>query len=109
VFQAVILWSVLVGCLTAGLLAGLQLRRARAARPGPDDLGGVRELCAAPAPIMPAAGAQTTTEPPMPPSPVLPAPVSVAARSRMNNGGARFGGQVSGRTSARRPAMPTRG
>ena len=107
-FQAVIVWSVLVGCLTAGLLAGLQLRSARAARPGPDDLGGVRELSTAPAPIVPAAGAQTTAEAPATPSPVHPAPVSVAARTRMNNGGARFGARASVRSEARGQAMPTR-
>ena len=107
-FQAVILWSVLVGCLTAGLLAGLQLRRARAAGSGPDELGGVRELSMAPAPIVPPAGAQTTAEAPATPTPGYPAPVSVAARTRMNNGGARFGGRATGRSEARGQAMPTR-
>jgi hypothetical protein len=109
--QAVILWSVLVGCLIAGLLAALRLRRALAAQAGPNDLGGVREPRAEPVPDVPTAGARLTPAEPLP-APVHyapePVPVPAAARSRMNNSGARFSGRSAGRAGSRSPAMPIR-
>ena len=110
-FQAVILWGVLAGCLMAGLLAGLARKRVRVVQAGPDDLGGVHELRAAPVPTVPTTGARVAPAEPIP-APVFHAPepveMPVAARRRMNNSSARFGGSPAGRVGARGPAMPTR-